>query len=174
MVKIGKISGVFGVKGWVKIFSYTDKRDNILDFPYFIVKKSSRATQDKNATQRLDIVKIQSHGKKIIAQLVGVNDPDKAATLVGKELFIEDDQLPDLAEDEYYWSDLIGLNVVNSSGEELGQVEQLLETGAHDVLEVSNNSNDREYLIPYVLGKYVLNVDLEQKVIEVEWDSDWC
>jgi len=95
---------------------------------------------------------------------------EQAATLVGSQIFVSRDQLPATAEDEYYWSDLEGLEVKTTSGELLGRVEKLMETGANDVLVIRGN---REHLVPFVPGQYVKHVDLEGGMIEVDWDPEF-
>ncbi len=169
-IPVGKISGLFGVKGWMKIFSNTQPRDNILQYSPWYLKQDGQ-------WQEFDLVNGQSHGKGVIAQLAGIDDRDKAAALMGSQVAIKRSQLPPPAEDEYYWSDLQGLMVVNLQGLELGKVTSLMETGANDVLIVhakdEQTGKRRERLIPFVTGEIVQHVRLEQGVIEVDWDADF-
>ena len=164
---VGAISGVFGVKGWVKIFSETDPRENILNYsPWFI--------EINKQWQIVKVVSSKKHGKAVIAQLEGVNDRDQAETLRRARIAINPSQLPDTSESEFYWRDLKDLNVSNSAGFEFGKVVEILETGANDVLVIRSNNKDKdgkyeEYLIPYIWQQVILKVDLEQGIIEVDW-----
>jgi len=190
-IVVGRITGVYGVKGWVKIFSYTDPMESIVDYkPWFI-----RAENRKNAPWvQVKLKSGKRHAKTVIAKLEHCNDRDEAQAYVGNEIAIESRQLEVLKQkDEYYWRDLLGLRVVNQQGIELGFVEKLLETGANDVLvvvsdaglegdeeqaatEPSNNTSakkKRQHLIPWSMNNAIIAVDLEQKVIEVDWDPDF-
>ena len=109
-------------------------------------------------------------GKGLAVLLPGFEDREQAATLVGTQIFVSRDQLPATAKDEYYWSDLEGLEVITTSGQSLGRVAKLMETGANDVLVVRG---DRERLVPFVQGQYVTRVDLDGGVIEVDWDPEF-
>ena len=177
---LGRITGVYGVKGWVKIFSYTDPMESIVDYsPWFI-----RAEGRKNAPwTRVKLKAGKRHAKTVVAKLEHCNDRDQAAAYIGTEIAIELQQLEDLkGRDEYYWRDLIGLRVINQQDIELGVVKQLMETGANDVLVVSSEEtsgdgqsgdNHKEHLIPWVMDSAIIAVDLEQGVIEVDWDADF-
>jgi len=162
-VSVGKISGVFGVKGWVKVFSFTDPRENILTYSPWLLKKDDE-------TKTINVVDGQLQGKTIVAQLAGVNDRDQAASLTGWDIFISQDQLPKAAKGEYYWSDLIGLNVETIDGVQLGVVDSLLETGANDVIIVQG---ERERVIPFLQGQTIINVDLNVGKIIVDWDPEF-
>jgi 16S rRNA processing protein RimM len=162
-INVGKISGVFGIKGWVKVFSFTDVRENILNYSPWLLKKD-------NETRSVDVIGGKLQGKAVVAQLDGVNDRDQAASLMGWDIFITPDQLPKAAKDEYYWSDLIGLQVETNLGIPLGSVEGLLETGANDVLIVKG---ERERVIPFLQGSTILNIDLNAGKMIVDWDPDF-
>lgn len=109
-------------------------------------------------------------GKGLAVLLPGFEDREQAAALVGTQIFVGRDQLPATAKNEYYWSDLEGLEVKTTLGQSLGRVAKLMETGANDVLVVRG---DRERLVPFVQGQYVTRVDLEGGVIEVDWDPEF-
>ena len=162
-INVGKISGVFGIKGWVKVFSFTDVRENILNYSPWLLKKDSE-------TKWVAVIDGNLQGKTVVAQLDGVNDRDQAASLMGWDIFISPDQLPKAAKDEYYWSDLIGLHVETDLGVQLGVVEGLLETGANDVLIVKG---DRERVIPFLQGQTIVNIDLDTGRMIVDWDPDF-
>lgn len=171
---IGKISGVYGVKGWVKIHSDTDPREGITDYnPWFI----QQGGQGKGEWREVRVENGRRQAKTVIAKLEGVDDRDAAMQLSGALIAISPQQLQVLSEDEFYWRDLIGLRVINRDGIELGKVQRLMETGANDVLVVGGEQSDqqasREHLIPWTPGQAVLEVDLEQGRIRVDWDEDF-
>lgn len=159
-VAVGRISGVYGVKGWVKIYSYTDPRDNILQYTPWLLKRP-------DGWQAVEVVDGRAHGKGVVARLEGCEDRDAAARWIDTEIAILRSQLPEPEAGEYYWNDLIGLRVLTLSGEDLGRVDHLLETGANDVLVVQG---DRERLIPYIPGDVVTAVDLDAGELRVDWD----
>ena len=161
-VVLGQISGLFGVKGWVKIHSYTEPREAILDYVDWHIGQES---DWKSAA----LAEGKRHGKTVIARLAGIDDRDAAAVLVNKLISVPRSKMPDTANGEYYWSDLEGLTVVRQDGKLLGQVAHLLETGANDVLVVRG---DQEVLIPYIAGKVIEDVDLAAGVIRVNWEWD--
>jgi 16S rRNA processing protein RimM len=162
-IHVGKISGVFGIKGWVKVFSFTDFRENILNYSPWLLKKDDE-------TKRVAVIDGNLQGKTVVAQLDGVNDRDQAASLMGWDIFITPEQLPKAAKDEYYWSDLIGLHVETNLGIQLGVIEGLLETGANDVLIVKG---ERERVIPFLQGSTILTIDLNVGKMIVDWDPDF-
>lgn len=178
-VVVGRITGVYGVKGWVKIFSYTDPMESIVDYqPWFI-----RAENKKTAPwTQITLEAGKRHAKTVVARLEHCDDRDQALTYVGNEIAIELQQLEALKrKNEYYWRDLIGLRVINQQGIELGSVKDLMETGANDVLVVVSDikaengetTKIRERLIPWTMNRAIIGVDLDKKVIEVDWDPDF-
>ncbi len=164
-ITAGEISGVFGVKGWVKVFSFTDPRENIFDYSPWILKS-------KNATQVVKVVKGQRQGKGLVACLDGVTHRDEAAAFCGYEILIRKNQLPETAKDEFYWSDLIGLKVETDQGIKLGIVDHLIETGANDVLAIKDDENI-ERLIPFLQDQVIKKIDLNKSLIIVDWDPDF-
>jgi 16S rRNA processing protein RimM len=118
----------------------------------------------------VDIVDGRKQGKGLAALLPGCEDREQAARLVGQKIFCRRDQLPATDEDEYYWSDLEGLEVQTITGQRLGRIEKMMETGANDVMVIRG---DRERLVPFVQGQYVTRVDLEEGLIEVDWDPEF-
>lgn len=159
---LGRVTGLFGVKGWVKVFSYTEPREAVLDYKRWLLGSG-------DGWQPANVAEGQRHGKAIIARLDGFEDRDQAAALIGKDIGVPRDELPDAGEDRYYWSDLVGLRVEHRDGRELGRVDRLLETGADDVMVVIG---EQERLIPFVMDKVVLDVDLAAGVIQVDWEWD--
>jgi 16S rRNA processing protein RimM len=160
-VALGYISAVHGIKGWVKVHSWTRPMEAILDYQPWLLGEDKRPVK---------IVDGRKQGKGLAALLPGFEDREQAISLVGQQIFVRRDQLPATAEDEYYWSDLEGLDVQTSSGEILGRVDRLMETGANDVLVIRG---DREHLVPFIQGQYVKRVDLEGGLIEVDWDPEF-
>ena len=161
---VGKISGVFGIKGWMKVFSFTDPRKNILSYSPIFISKKGEWVEAKVVNGRVQ-------GKGIVMELFGLTEPDHVLPLIGSELAIRRTQLKPTAKNEFYWSDLIGLTVTNVDGVILGQVDSLFETGAHDVLLVKNK--DQELLIPFVMDEIVQSVDLDAAMIQVDWELDY-
>ena len=161
-VVLGRISGLFGVKGWVKVYSYTEPREAVLNYRRWLVS-------DADGWREATVAEGQRHGKSVIARIDGYVDRDQAAELVGAEIAVPRDALPETEEDRFYWSDLEGLRVVHRDGTELGRVAYLLETGANDVMVVQG---ERERLIPFVMGKVIVGVDLADGRIDVDWEWD--
>ncbi|MBI3774705.1 MAG: ribosome maturation factor RimM [Gammaproteobacteria bacterium] len=162
-VVVGKITGVFGVRGGLKVYSYTEPHANILNYsPWYLITGGARVTREvRNG---------HAKGKGVVAFLTGCTDRDAAEALVHSEVAVLRSQLPPAEEGEYYWSDLIGLHVVTVNGVALGQVTQLFETGANDVLVVQG---ERERMIPYLPQQVVRAVDLARGEIVVDWDPDF-
>ncbi|MBT8082115.1 MAG: ribosome maturation factor RimM [Gammaproteobacteria bacterium] len=161
-VVLGRISGLFGVRGWVKVYSYTEPREAVLDYGRWLLS-------DKDGWHEATVAEGQRHGKTVIARIEGYDDREQAAALIGAEIAVPRAALPEAGEDRYYWSDLEGLRVVHRDGTELGRVAYLLETGANDVMVVEG---EQELLIPFVTDKVVLGVDIDKGEIEVDWEWD--
>ena len=159
---LGRISGLFGVKGWVKVYSYTEPREAVLDFDRWLLS-------GKNGWQEATVAEGQRHGKTVIVRINGYDDRDQAVGLIGTEIGVPRDELPEADSDHYYWSDLEGLSVVHRDGTEIGKVDHLLETGANDVMVVKGET---ERLVPFVMDKVVLGVDLAKGEIRVDWEWD--
>ncbi len=160
---LGQITGLFGVKGWVKIFSYTEPREGILSYSPWFLKRNG-------GWERHTMLSGHRQGKGVVAHLQDCDDRDQAAELTGCEIGVLREQLPELAENEYYWRDLQGLRVVNIEGVELGRISHLFETGANAVVVVMG---ERERLIPYTWGDAIRSVDLETGLMIVDWDPDF-
>ncbi|MDT4288719.1 ribosome maturation factor RimM [Methylomonas sp. MO1] len=163
-MNVGQVSGVFGVKGWVKVYSFTDPRENILQYSPWILQKNSQI-------QEVKLLGGRRQGSLVVAELQGINDRDLAAELMGADILIRKQQLPKASDGEYYWADLIGLEVRNQEGCKLGKVDHLLETGANDVLVVVDG--DVERLIPFLQQSTILKIDLDDGLIIVDWDPDF-
>lgn len=159
---MGRIAAPFGIKGWVKVQSYTEDPGTLMDF------ESWRVGRDEQQTH-YSVEAVQDHGKALVAKLAGIDDRDAAFALRGQEISVAKSALPPPEENEYYWSDLIGLKVVNRQGIELGKVDSLMESGANDLLVVKGT---REHLIPFIAA-FVGKVDLAGGTIEVDWGEDY-
>lgn len=156
------------MRGWVKVYSYTDPPENLLKYSRWQVGRDGDWLS-------MRLVEGRVHGKGLVALLAPgedepIEDRDAAAELMGRDIAVTRDQLPPLAEGRYYWADLIGLRVINRDGVELGTVERMMDTGAHGVLVVAG---DRERLIPLVIGEIVDEVDLDAGRIVVDWAADF-
>ncbi len=159
---VGHITGVQGLKGWVRVFSDTDPRENIVNYSPWVLKADG-------SVQTLE-VEGRLQGRLVLAKLAGIESREAAAELIGNKIYIRPEQLPELAEGEYYWSDLIGMQVESVQAETLGQVEDMMETGANDVMVVKG---DRQRLIPFVIDDIVREVDMAGRRIIVDWQADY-
>jgi 16S rRNA processing protein RimM len=165
---MGRIGAPWGIKGWVKLISFTDPLDNLLEYRRFYI-------QGDNGLTALDFVDIKEHGQALVGLIKGCDVREAAAQFTGKELLLAKAELPALKEG-YYWYQLEGLRVVTLSGQDLGVVQSLLETGANDVLVVRGDAHSvdrQERLLPYVEDAVVKSVDLSKALILVDWDAAW-
>jgi len=160
-VALGFISAVHGVNGWVKVHSWTRPMEAILDYQPWLLGAEQKP---------VNIVDGRRQGKGLAALLPGTQDREQAMSLVGQQISVKRDQLPATDKNEYYWSDLEGLEVHTLSGEILGRVERLMETGANDVLVIRGA---REHLVPFVQGQYVTHIDLAGGRMVVDWDAEF-
>jgi 16S rRNA processing protein RimM len=159
-VIVGKIGAPYGVKGWLKVTSFTKTIPDILTFnPWYL--------DDKQGWKRIEIDAGREHGKGIVIKFTGFDTPEQARLLTGKSIAIQRLQLPVLKKHEYYWSDLEGLTVINQHNETLGKVIYLIETGSNDVLIIKG---EKDVAIPY-LPDVITRVDLKEKVIHVNWED---
>jgi 16S rRNA processing protein RimM len=167
VIVIGQVSGLFGVRGWVKVFSYTAPREGILDY-------ADWRLGDGENWRPVKLAEGKRQGKTIVARLEDIDDRDEAVKLIGEQIAVERSSLPPLEEGHYYWADLEGLKVVTDAGVELGTVSRMMATGANDVMVVQGGPDgEPERLIPFVFGDRVLDVDFDNRVIQVDWDPDW-
>ena len=164
-VILGRISGLYGVRGWVKVYSYTEPREALLEYREWLVG-------EPGAWTALAVAEARTHGRTLVARLAGTEDRDAAAAYVGADVAVHREALPATEKGEYYWSDLEGLEVRHRDGRILGRVSRMLGTGAHDVMVVRAERQEREVLIPFVPGEFVLAVDLDKGVIDVDWEWD--
>ncbi len=164
LIEIGKVNGIHGVRGWVKIFSHTHPRENILSYATWQLLISGNYRQ-------FHVLNGRKQGKGIVAQLREINDRDTARELIDTPIYIQRNQLQPTQNNEFYWHDLIGLEVKNLQGIVFGHVTHLLATGANDVLVIKNEEKER--LVPFTFNHAVIAVDLEGREITVDWDADF-
>ncbi len=168
LVVLGKITSVHGVRGEVKIYSFTDPIDNLLDYRRWTLRRDGEVKQ-------MELVNGRLQGKVLVAKLKGLDDREVARTYAGFEICVPREQLPDLDEGEFYWYQLVGLNVIDMQGQLLGRLDHLLETGANDVMVVkpcAGSLDDRERLLPYT-EQCVQQIDLAAGEMRVDWDADF-
>lgn len=179
VVVVGRIQGAYGIKGWVRLQSYTDPVENLLDYSPWMLESAA-------GWQAFESLETRPHKQGFVAALRGITDRTSAAALQGRHIGVAAGVLPATDEDEYYWRDLIGLDVVDGTRTMLGMVTGLLATGAHDVMVISPREasstdglgsrevdgqsvvEESELLIPFA-RRYVLEVDLTAGRIIVDW-----
>ena len=161
LVSLGFICGVHGLKGWIKVHSWTRPREAILNYqPWLLGKEQKPVRISEGALQ----------GKRVVALLPGSENRAQARDQVGLEIAVFREQMPELSAEAYYWTDLEGLSVVTKEGAQLGHIERMMETPAHDVMVITG---ERERLIPFVWGQYVISVDLDAGHLVVDWDPEF-
>lgn len=159
---VGHFGQSYGIKGWLKVNSSTDPIDNILRyFPWQV--------EHQGLWRSVEVTGSKRQGKYVIVKLVGCDTPELAKTYANNPIAIEQEQLPKLPENEYYWRDLLGLRVINQDGVDFGVIDSLFETGSNDVLVVKG---DRQRLLPYT-PDVIHHVDLTQRIMTVTWDADF-
>ena len=161
-VRLGCIAGPFGIRGWVKIRSSTEPPENILRYTPWHVGRDG-------CWSRIVVAEGRLQGREVIARFDGCRSRDEAGGYRGCEIAVDRSRLPEAEEGEYYWTDLVGLRVVNTDGVELGEVERMMETGANDVMVVQGGI---ERLIPFLPGTVVQSVDVDGGLIVVDWHPD--
>ena len=162
-VILGRVTGLFGVRGWVKVFSYTEPRENIVGYRRWLIGQHG-------AWKQVKVLVGRRQGKGVVAHLEGFEERDQAASLIGAEIAVARAELPPAGAGEYYWVDLIGCEVATADGIVFGKVESMLVTGANDVLVVKG---ERERLIPFIRGQVITAVDLGERRITVDWDPEF-
>lgn len=161
-IELGKVVGVWGVKGWIKLHSYTRNRADISNYFNWWLQSS------KNDNHTLfKVLNCREQGQGVVAQLDGVTDRDQAMALNGQRIFVKEAELPELPEGEFYWQQLIGLTVSNNE-QAIGVIDSILETGANDVLVIKQD-DAADVLVPYI-DSVVQQVDIAQGTMLVDWD----
>ena len=162
LICVGHILGSQGIKGWVRVFSNTSPRENIVSYSPWLLELGNEL--------KTVAVSGRSQGKNVVASIEGIEDRTQADELTGCRIFIKPEQLPRLEAGEYYWSDLIGLSVETLQGDPLGEVASMMETGADDVMVLKG---ERERLIPFVVDHIVTEVDLVNRRLVVDWSTEY-
>lgn len=163
-VLLGKVVGVFGVRGWIKLQSHTEPREALFSYrPWILRQRGTERTVDR--------VEGRAQGRGLVASVPGVDTREAAEALIGSEIWIERSQLPRPRRGEYYWVDLEGLAVATVDGVALGRVSHLFSTGSNDVLVVVDD--ERERLVPFINEDVVREVDFDGGRIVVDWDPDF-
>jgi 16S rRNA processing protein RimM len=159
-VILGKVVGVHGLKGDLKVFSFTKPRENILSYKTWLV-------EFQGDWKKVSVSSGRRQGKNVVAHFMDIENRESAEQWIGCQVAIERSQLATLEKDEYYWADLVGLQVFNLENQCLGQIDYMLDTGANDVMVLKG---DQERLVPWLMDKVVLDVDLTQGIVKVDWD----
>lgn len=169
MITLGRISAAYGIKGWARVYSYTDPIDNILSYQPWHLRHTE-------GWQQIEVLDSRRQGKGIIARLASCETRDDVESFIGTEIAVPESRLAQLGDGDYYWSQLQGLAVINIDNQRFGVVHHLLETGANDVLVVHADDasmDGQERLIPYLVDKVVKSVDLEAGEMIIDWDASW-
>ena len=164
MLELGRISGAWGIAGWVRVHSRTEPPENIFEY---------QPWRSDRPPGLFHVEEWRRQGPRLVCRLREVADRSAAEALAGAVVGIAPEALPPAGPGSWYWSDLIGLEVIDAAGARLGRVSGLIDAGAHDVLQVEAADGGEELLIPFVLDRYVLDVDLEAGAIRVDWQLDW-
>ncbi len=165
VVVLGRFLDPYGLKGWVRLHPFGDDPLSWKKIPAWLVGP------EKGPWQPLALLQMKEHGEGLVALLESIADRTAAEALRGLYFGALKEDLPTTSENEFYWADLIGLTVINQSGQVLGTVVSLLETGANDVLTVQDAAGD-EKLLPFV-DQVIISVSPEEGVIRVDWGLDW-
>ncbi len=163
-ILMARIHGAFGVRGELKLESFSDPPEAILRYRPLLLRDA------RGVERELDGLRGRMTAKGIVARLPEVEDRDAADALRGAELFVPRSALPPPKPGEYYWVDLEGLRVVNTDGADFGTVSHVFPTGANDVLGATG---DRERMIPFVAPDFIVSVDFDAGVVIVDWDAEF-
>jgi len=162
LIVVGRITGVYGVRGWVRLASFTDPMENLLAYRPWLI-------EDLGQRRELIVHEVRRQGKGFVARIDDCDDRDEALRYAGRDLCMPAERLPQAEEDEYYWFELEGLKVVNTDGVELGTVDHLFATGANDVMVVK--AGPRERLLPFI-ADVIVEVERGARLIKVNWDPE--
>jgi 16S rRNA processing protein RimM len=169
---MGRIIAPYGVKGWVKVHAYTEVRATLLDYATWWIRPRAGSAKAESGWREFAVEASREHGAALIAQLAGVGDREAAAALKGADIGVPRATLPAADVNEIYYSDLVGLEVMNRQGVRLGLVAKVQDFGAHPVLCVTDEMSAVERMIPFV-GTYVDGVDVAAGRIDVDWQLDY-
>lgn len=173
-VEVGRIADAWGVKGWFKVLPFSATGEVLLTSKQWFLQPSERGARTFSGTVRLPVRQAREHSGALVAMADGVADRDAAEALKGARIFIARADFPQAAEDEYYWVDLLGLQVLNREGVLLGEVKDLMATGPQTVLVIAyeEEGKAKERMIPFV-SAYVDKVELAERRILVDWQTDY-
>lgn len=173
-IEVGRILDAWGVKGWLKVFPHSADPQALFSSKRWYLQPSEKGPQAFAGTVLLRVREAKEHSDSVVARVDGVEDRSGAEALRGCRIFIPRSSFPTASEDEYYWVDLLGLEVVNREGVKLGKVKELLATGPQTVLvlEYEEDGKVLERMVPFV-GAYVDRVDLPGRLITVDWQPDY-
>ncbi len=163
-IPVGRLNGPWGVAGAVKVFSYTDPPERIFDY---------QPWRTDGSPGLFHVRSWRKQGPRLVAEIEEIPTREQAERLAGVDLWIPRSALPKAPEGRYYWQDLVGLEVVNHENVSLGRVRELLDAGVHDVLVIQRAGPGADHLVPFVQGRYVHSVDLENRRIVVDWQTEW-
>ena len=172
---MGRIVAPYGIFGWLKIQPSTETIDSLLDYPEWWLGRDDNSAQPgirNTPWQKFKVEKAKVHTDMLLVKLQGIEDRDTALSFKSKHVAVPREQFPEPDEGEYYWSDLIGLNVTNQQNVEFGQITEVFETGANDVIVVKDAGDGRERLIPFI-DQVVIEVNLADKKMLVDWDAEF-
>lgn len=172
---MGRIVAPYGIFGWLKVQVSTESIDSLFDYPEWWIGRDDNSTQPgiKNSPwQKYTVENVKIHNDTLTVKLKGVSDRDAAFALKSKHVAVPREALPEAEEGEYYWSDLIGVNVTNQQDVALGVIADVFETGANDVIVVKDPQDGKERLLPFV-DQTILDVNLAQKTMLVDWPIEW-
>lgn len=167
VVPVGRVSGVFGVRGWVRVHSWTSPPENIVRYSPW---QLHGGREQGSGPVLYPVVDGRAHGSGVVARLDGVDDRDAAEKLIGASIEVLRTQLGSPGAEQFFWVDLVGMQVRTPQGQDLGAVDHLFETGANDVMVVVG---ERRHLVPFVYGSVIRSVDPEQRLIIADWDQDF-
>ncbi|WP_367680298.1 ribosome maturation factor RimM [Candidatus Fukatsuia anoeciicola] len=167
---LGKIGSVYGIHGWLRVFSYTENTNNIFNYkPWFV--------QQEREWQYIELENWKCHNQDFIIKIKNINNRETASQLTNSKIIVDTLHLPTLSNGEYYWKDLIGCQIVTTHGYQLGKIINIIETGSNDVMIVKANLKDafgiKKRLIPYLDGQVIKQVDIIAQRIEVDWEPDF-
>ena len=160
-ILVGKISNPHGIKGWVKVISFTDPIENILSYKQWII-----SDKETEKTYYLEDSRVQ--GNKIVIKLENVNDRNDADLLKNLQIQVNRSDLPELDQNSYYWEDLVDFNVIDIKGNHVGKVDSLFRTGTNDVLVIIDETKER-LLVPFIMEEVIKYVDLAKELISIDW-----
>lgn len=179
-ILLGHVTGVSGLKGWVKVHSDTNPRENIFSYKSWWIEQSG-------SWKQVTVVDGRPQGKTIVAQIEGVSSPEQASELIGAKIAVNRESMPELSSGEFYWADLTGMLVRTIEDVQIGPVSRLFETGANDVMVVTDEreqpvttdsvksagNSDREVLVPWLVPDVVKEIDVDNRIITIDWDPDF-